>query len=75
MSAREVKKKIRGAERELEKCSGELKRMEERYAELSFGRKPESILTRYKLEMKGKMERINDLRLQLWGLRQLNLPA
>jgi len=65
MSRKEVGRKIGYAERELKRAEAKRRKLENRYMELRCSGAPENILIRYKLELKGVMDYINELRLRL----------
>lgn len=75
MSTSELKGKIRRTERELKRAEEKQRRLVNRYTELRHAKAPENIMARYRLELNGATDHINELRLQLWGLNNLSLPA
>lgn len=75
MDGREVKKRIRRLEKELASYEQQEERLIKRRMELNCMRSTESAKMRNRLETKGVQDHISELRLRLWGLRQLNLPG
>ena len=75
MTRREAERRIQKLEAELAACEAEEKRLAKQMLEMNMRRVTQDAKTRKRLELKAVAEKINDLRLQLWGLRNLNLPG
>lgn len=75
MTQREVERRIQKLETELAACEAEEKRLAKRVLEMNMRRVTPDAKARKRLELKAVTEKINGLRLQLWGLRNLNLPG
>lgn len=75
MTNKEVKRQIGRLERELESYEQQEKRLIKRRTELNCMHATASAKLRNRLELQGICDHIGELRLRLWGLRQLNLPG
>ena len=75
MTNRELARKIAALEKELASYEEQEAHMIKRRRELQQNGATRGALLRSKLELEGVTEHINELRLKLWGLRQLNLPG
>ena len=75
MTRKELERKIHRLEVELAACEAEEARLIEKRREMSMRRATADAKMRNRLELNAVIEKENDLRLKLWGLRQLNLPG
>lgn len=74
MTNTDVRRKIAALERELESYEEQKERIVRRRMELCCRRAAGAIMERSRLELNGVLSHINELRLKIWGLKQLNLP-
>lgn len=75
MTGKDVARKIAALEKELYSYEEQEANMIRRRRELQQSGATRGALLRNKLELDGVVDHINELRLKLWGLRQLNLPG
>ena len=75
MTRESLKRKISRLEAELAACEAEESRLARQLREMNMRRVLPEAKTRKRLELKAASEKVNGLRLKLWGLRQLNLPG
>ena len=75
MNRESLKRKISRLEAELAACETEEARLARQLREMNMHRALPEAKTRKRLELKTASEKVNGLRLKLWGLRNLNLPG
>ena len=75
MRSETLKQKIRRLEAELAACEAEEARLARQLREMNMHRVLPEAKTRKRLKLKTASEKVNGLRLKLWGLRNLNLPG
>lgn len=75
MNRESLKRKISRLEAELAACEAEETRLAHQLQEMNMHRVLPDAKARKRLELKAATEKVNELRLTLWGLRNLNLPG